>query len=190
MIYLELFITFFKIGLFSFGGGHAMIPMIMDEICSKGWMSMEELKQLIAVSESTPGPFAINIATFIGATNADISILGAFISTLGVILPSFIIILIIASLLTNFTKYKSIKKIMSTIRPVIIGLIIAAGINILLTNIFPNYPNFSSESFIFDSAQLALFIALLTFKVCFSKKLTPVPLILIAAILGVLIFGV
>ena len=82
MIYLELFITFFKIGLFSFGGGHAMIPMIMDEICSKGWMSMEELKQLIAVSESTPGPFAINIATFIGATNADISILGAFISTL------------------------------------------------------------------------------------------------------------
>lgn len=145
MIYLELFITFFKIGLFSFGGGHAMIPMIMDEICSKGWMSMEELKQLIAVSESTPGPFAINIATFIGATNADISILGAFISTLGVILPSFIIILIIASLLTNFAKYKSIKKIMSTIQPVIIGLIIAAGINILLTNIFPNYPNFSSE---------------------------------------------
>ena len=183
MIYLELFITFFKIGLFSFGGGHAMIPMIMDEICSKGWMSMEELKQLIAVSESTPGPFAINIATFIGATNADISILG-------VILPSFIIILIIASLLTNFAKYKSIKKIMSTIQPVIIGLIIAAGINILLTNIFPNYPKFSSESFIFDSAQLALFIALLTFKVCFSKKLTPVPLILIAAILGVLIFGV
>lgn len=189
MIYLELFLTFLKIGLFTFGGGHAMIPMIMDEVVTKGWMSVAELKQLIAVSESTPGPFAINIATFVGATQADIGFLGAVCSTFGVILPSFIIILIIAALLKNFTKYRGVKKVMATMRPVIIGLIVAAGLNILLTNFFPTYPNFETN-FPFDSAQLALFIGLLTFKICFDKKLSPIPLIGLSAILGIVIYGV
>lgn len=187
-IYIELFLTFFKIGLFTFGGGHAMIPMIMDEIESKGWMTEAMLKQLIAVSESTPGPFAINVSTFIGSTMSEISILGAFCATLGVVLPSFIIILIIAAIFTNFTKYKGVKKVMSCIRPIIIGLIIAAGLNILLTNIFPTYPSFEAN-FPFDSTQVCMFLVLLTLKICF-KKLGPIPLIGIAAGMGIIFYGV
>lgn len=188
-IYFELFLTFLKIGLFTFGGGHAMIPMIMDEVEAKSWMTEAMLKQLIAVSESTPGPFAINIATFIGSTTSEISILGAVCATVGVVLPSFIIILIIAAIFSNFTKYKGVKKVMSCIRPIIIGLIMAAGLNILITNIFPSYPKFESN-FIFDSTQVCMFIVLLTLKICFKKKLGPIPLIGIAAGMGIIFYGV
>lgn len=187
MTYLILFWTFFKIGLFTFGGGHAMIPMIMDEVVTKGWLSEAELKQLIAVSESTPGPFAINIATFVGSSTSQLNFLGALSATLGVVLPSFIIILIIAALLTNFTKYKAVRRVMSAIRPVVVGLIIAAGLNILLTNVFTAYPTLTAG---FDGAQLVLFAVLLTAKLCFPKQMTPIPLILLSAGLGIIVYGV
>ena len=97
MIFLELFITFFKIGAFTFGGGYAMLPLIQEEVLSKGWISAESLVNFIAISESTPGPFAVNMATFVGSAQG--GFLGAFLATLGVVLPSFIIILIIAALI-------------------------------------------------------------------------------------------
>ena len=94
MTYLTLFWTFFKIGLFTFGGGYAMLPLIQQYVLGFGWLSEEELVNFVAVSESTPGPFAINIATYVGSSQA--GVLGAFFTTLGVVLPSFIIIFIVA----------------------------------------------------------------------------------------------
>ena len=100
MIFLELFWTFFKIGAFTFGGGYAMLPLIQEAVLSKGWAAPEALINFIAVSESTPGPFAINMATYIGAEQG--GILGAFCATLGVVTPSFIIILLVAKFFDKF----------------------------------------------------------------------------------------
>ena len=100
MILFELFFTFFKIGALTFGGGYAMIPFVREQVLLHGWLTEEELLNMIAVSESTPGPIAVNMATFVGSNEA--GVLGSIAATLGVVLPSFIIILIIASLLKNF----------------------------------------------------------------------------------------
>ena len=98
MIYLQLFLTFLEIGAVSFGGGYAMIPLIREKVISHGWLVEEELLNMIAVSESTPGPIAVNMATFIGSEQG--GVLGAMLATLGVVLPSFIIILLISSVIT------------------------------------------------------------------------------------------
>ena len=100
MLYLELFLTFFKIGLFTIGGGYAMLPLIQADVQAKGWMTAEELVNFIAVSESTPGPFAVNVSTYVGAELAGLP--GAFCATLGVVLPSFLIILLVARFYAAF----------------------------------------------------------------------------------------
>lgn len=109
MIYLDLFWTFFKIGLFTIGGGQAMIPMIMTNVVAKGWLEQTALIDFIAISESTPGPFAVNIATYTGIETA--GIFGAICATLGVVLPSVIIITIVAKLLSNFMKRKAVGEV-------------------------------------------------------------------------------
>lgn len=128
MIYLELFWTFFKIGAFTFGGGYAMIPLIQDEMIKKGWMELEELINFIAVSESTPGPFAINIATYVGTETA--GILGAVCASFGIVLPSFMIILIVARCFIAFKENRVVKGCMRGLRPAVVGLIGAATITI------------------------------------------------------------
>ena len=100
MIFLELFWTFFKIGAFTFGGGYAMLPLIQESVSAKGWLAMEELVDFVAVSESTPGPFAINIATYVGMETG--GVFGAVCATLGVVMPSFIVILIVARFYQKF----------------------------------------------------------------------------------------
>ena len=100
MIYLELFLTFLQIGAVSFGGGYGMISLIREKVLTHGWLTEKQLLDMIAVSESTPGPIAVNMATFIGSAQG--GILGSFLATLGVVLPSFIVILIIASLIRSF----------------------------------------------------------------------------------------
>ena len=111
MIYLDLLWTFFKIGLFTIGGGQAMIPMIMTNVVNKGWMEYDALVDFIAISESTPGPFAINIATYSGMVAAEgaggIGVIGAMCATLGVVLPSLIIIMLIVKIFTEFMKIMS-----------------------------------------------------------------------------------
>ena len=107
MIYFKLFLTFFEIGLFTFGGGYAMISLVREKVLTFGWMTEEELLNMIAVSESTPGPIAINMATFVGSTQG--GFLGSLMATLGVVLPSFIIILLISALIRNFLKYKGVQ---------------------------------------------------------------------------------
>ena len=131
MIYLELFLTFLQIGAFSFGGGYGMISLIREKVLMHGWLTEEEMLNMIAVAESTPGPIAINMATFVGSSQG--GFLGAFLATLGVVLPSFIIILIIAALIRNFMKYAGVKAFLGGIRPCVVGLILATAITMFMS---------------------------------------------------------
>ena len=107
MIYLQLFLTFLKIGAFTFGGGYAMLPLIQEEVLGQGWMGMEDLVNFVAVSESTPGPLAVNLSTYIGAETA--GFWGAVCATFGVVLPSFVIILIVARCFAAFQENGIVK---------------------------------------------------------------------------------
>ena len=134
MIYLEIFWTFFKIGLFTIGGGHAMIPLIMREIVNKGWIANDILLDFIAISESTPGPFAVNIATFSGMEIA--GIFGAILATLGVVLPSFIIITIIAKVLHRYMKKQAVQEVFLGVRSSVTGLLMSVFLSLFLIVIF------------------------------------------------------
>ena len=118
MIYLKLFLNFLMIGALSFGGGYGMVSLVRETVISNGWLTESEFLNFIAVSESTPGPLAVNMATFIGSTQG--GILGSFLATLGVVLPSFIIILLIAAVLKNLMKYAGVNAFLSGVRPCVI----------------------------------------------------------------------
>ena len=133
MIFLMLFIEFFKVGLFTFGGGFAMIPLIEDIVVSYGWLTEAEFYNLIGICESTPGPVAINMATYIGSEQG--GLFGSFCATLGVVLPSFIIIVLIAAILKNFTENRFFKGFIRGVKPVVAALILATGTTLLLKNI-------------------------------------------------------
>lgn len=188
-ILLDLFITFFKLGLFTFGGGYAMIPLLTDEVLSHGWLAQEEIMNFIAVAESTPGPIAINMATFIGSSQA--GFWGAVLATLGVVLPSFIIIVLIASVVTGLMKYGGVKGFLSGVRPVVIGLILATGVGMLITVILGL--NHVGQQVAFDWKALVILsiIAVTNFiyKKFKKKALSPILLILISAVLGILFYG-
>lgn len=128
MIYLSLFFRFFKIGAFTFGGGYAMLPLIQETVLEQGWLTREQLVDFIAVSESTPGPFAVNISTYIGARTAGLA--GAVCATLGVILPSFLVILLVARCYARFRKNRAVNGCMEGLRPAVIGLIGAAVLSV------------------------------------------------------------
>lgn len=182
-ILLELFWVFFQIGLFTFGGGYAMIPMMEDLIVGeKAWLTSEEILNFIAISESTPGPFAINMATFVGTSQY--GFLGAMFATLGAVLPSFIIILVIAKLFANFSKNKYVKSALGGIRPVVLGLILTVGLSLLYSNLLPS--GLVGE-IVVEWRYLIIFIICLLVKI-FYKKISPVFLILISAVLGVILY--
>lgn len=126
MIYLRLFLTFLKIGAVSFGGGYGMISLIRETVLANGWLSETQFLSLIAVSESTPGPLAVNMATFIGASQGGLA--GSLLATLGVVLPSFVIILLIAALLRNLLKYAGVSAFLSGVRPCVVALILATAV--------------------------------------------------------------
>jgi len=134
MIYLKLFLIFLKIGFVSFGGGYGMISLIREDCLNYGWLTEDELLNFIAVAESTPGPIAVNMATFVGSSQG--GILGAFLATLGVVLPSFIIILMIVMFLEHILKYAGVKAVLHGIRPAIVGLILATAVIMFSSLIF------------------------------------------------------
>ena len=183
MIYLELFYTFFLIGAFTFGGGYAMLPLIQAEVERKGWLPAEQIINFIAVSESTPGPFAINISTYVG--NQMGGVFGAVCATLGVVLPSFIIILIVARCYDAFRHSIVVKGAMSGLKPAAIGLIGAAVFSIGRTVFF--YNEFTLAVFteipFYLSLLLFLVMAFFTFKI----KLHPILIICISAVAGIAI---
>lgn len=185
MIYLELLWTFFKIGLFTFGGVYAMLPLIQEEVLAHGWMTSEQLIDFVAVSESTPGPFAINIATYVGTEMGGGfwgGLLGAFCATLGVVLPSFIIILIVATCFEKFKKNRIVSGCMTGLKPAVIGLIAAAVISMSHTVLFPNGVSFDvfKELEFYILAGIALVMAFLAIK-----KVHPILIICMSAVVGI-----
>lgn len=180
MIYLLLFFTFLKIGAFTFGGGYAMLPLVQGEVASHGWMTAEELVNFIAVSESTPGPFAVNVSTYVGAETGGLP--GAFCATLGVVLPSFVIILIVAKCFERFQKSAVIQGCMRGLKPAVIGMIGAAVVSTGQTVFFPE--GFSPQVLTggpFVSSAL-IFLVMLVLSM---KKVHPIAIILLSAALGI-----
>ena len=182
------FLSFLKIGAATFGGGYAMIPLIKDECLSSGWLTNDELLNFIAIAESTPGPISVNMATFVGSSQA--GFWGSFVATLGVILPSFIVILLIASVIKNLLKFKSVQTVLKCIRPVIVALILSTGITLLLQIIFGITSINSTTAFNFIGIIIfeILIIIVLLFKIFKKKKPSPVLMILISGLLGILLF--
>ncbi len=180
MILLELFYTFFKIGLFTFGGGYAMLPFIQQEAIAHAWLTEEEIINFVAISESTPGPFAINMATFVGVEKA--GIIGGIVSTLGVVLPSFIVILIVAKCFLAFKNNKWVSSAMSGIRPAAIGLIGAAVCSVFLS-VFVTPVNGFSDIISYDYIVSAVIFAAVLVLVL--KKRSPILGIGIAAAAGI-----
>ncbi len=186
---LKIFWIFFKIGLFTFGGGYAMIPLIQQDLVKHGYLTQSEIIEFIGISESTPGPFAVNIATFTGFHGIDANIwfkiLGSFVATLGVVLPSFIIILLIAKYSEKFLKTKQVGYIVSAIQPMVLGFILSAFLTITLTTILGNY----FTEITFDYKALIIFGVILILGL-FVKKIPPVGLIIISMLLGIIIYGI
>ena len=189
MILLRLFLTFLKIGAVSFGGGYGMISIIKDDCLLNGWLTEKELLNFIAVAESTPGPIAVNMATFVGASQG--GILGAFLSTLGIVLPSLIVILLIASVFTRLLKYAGVKATLGGIRPAIIAIILGTAGTMFLSLIFgiktlDSTPTFDYKAFIVFGVITLLSFAYTKWK---KRAASPILLIVLSGVMGILLYG-
>ena len=181
-----LFAAYFKIGLFTIGGGYAMIPLIQQEIVdTHAWISMQQFTNFIAIAESTPGPFAVNTATFVGMKIAGIP--GAVAAVLGCILPSFIIILIIAKWMQSFSENKFVKSALYGMMPVVIALILNAVIILFMHNVLnTGFDHFSLAQIDYKAVVCCGLSAL-----CYYRfKMNPILLIILCAGFGLLFYGV
>lgn len=187
----KLFYTFFKIGIFTFGGGYAMIPLIQTDILNNGWVeNINVLTDFIGISESTPGPFAINISTFIGFKQA--GVWGVLAATTGVVLPSLIVILIIAAAFSKFQTNKFVIGFLKGVRPTIIGIIMSVGVSFILFYVL-QLNLIDIKSFVFDLNYF--WKAMVIFVIIFAitkvwHKLNPIFIIIISGILGYVIYGI
>lgn len=184
MIYLKLFIEFFKIGLFSVGGGLATLPFLQQLIYKYGWASSEDLLNMIAVSESTPGPIGINMATFLGYKTA--GLFGGIIATVGIVTPSLIIIIIIAHYFTKFSEKHIVKSSFYGIRPAVAGLIGAAGLEVAKVSLFNFNIYIESKDILqlFDFKGIILFGTILFLINKYNKH--PIIYIIFAAFIGII----
>ncbi len=179
-IYIKLFLTFFEIGLFTFGGGYAMLPLIEEKAISNNWLQPTELINFIAVSESTPGPFAINISTYVGTETA--GIVGALFATIGVVTPSFIIILIVAKFYEKFRSSRIMSGCMSGLKPAVIGLIGAAALSVGKGVFFLSGFSISVFTDTTFYISIAIFALMLFLE---AKKLHPIIIICLSAAIGI-----
>ena len=190
MIYLELFLTFLMIGAVTFGGGYAMLPMIQEQVAQR-WGDLipaESLIDFVAVSESTPGPFAINMATYVGSVvggqsgSVAGSIFGSFCATMGVVVPSFVIILIVAKCYDKFKSSRIVKGCMTGLKPAVVGLIGGAILSVVVTVFFPagvSAAVFTDAAFYISAAIFALMLVLA------FKKVHPIVIICLSAVIGI-----
>lgn len=194
MIFLDMFLVFLKIGLFTVGGGYAMLPLISDAVVAKGWLTTEQVMDFVAIAESTPGPFSINIATFVGNIVGQAalgsylgSVLGVICAVGGLFLPSFIVILIVYKLAEKFMKNKIVADAFTAIRPTIVALIAAAFVSIAAaTFVLAGSGGINSVNW-FGIVWFALCFAAMRI---FGKKLHPILVIIISAGVGILYYGV
>ena len=191
MIYFQLFYTFFLIGLFTFGGGYAMIPMIQEQVVGNGWISEKSLTDFIAISEATPGPFALNISTFVG--NSVGGIFGAICATIGVILPSLIIIIIVAMIMKKFMNNRFVKGALAGVKPIVLALILSTALLLFIKTVFFR-GNAIKGDLDFDIRSMTLLVILggimVVHKKTQKKSLGAIKLLGLAALFGIIVFSV
>ena len=185
MIYLKLLVAFLEVGLFSFGGGYVSIPLIREIVLSYGWMDDEMITHMIAVSESTPGPLMVNMATYVGSSQG--GILGALIATLAVVLPAFLIIVLVMAILRRFISNRYFQAILSGMKPCIIGIIMAMGIYLMVQNCFGS--NFSRIDIMAVIMAILLGVVYWGSRKIKKNGISPILLIIISAGAGVLCYG-
>ena len=192
MIYLQLFWEFFKTGLFAVGGGMATIPFLYDISTATGWFTHNDLANMIAVSESTPGPIGVNMATYVGfLTGMDVAgvpsaLLGAVVATLGLITPCVIVILLVCMVLNAFRNNKQLDSAFYGLRPASSGLIAAAGLSVAVANLLPAGIT-ALSAFNWKGLVLAVVLWVLTNKVKKTKSLHPIVFILASAVVGIVL---
>ncbi len=184
MIYWQLFLGFFQVGLFSFGGAYGAIPLIRDVVLSQGWMEDAALTRMIAISESTPGPIMVNMATYVGSSQG--GLLGAAVATLAVVLPAFVIILLISAAMKHLLEKPVFQAILSGVKPCIVGIILATGANLMLGNLLPQWV---PDGKAMGLALILTAVLALTRKFC-KKGISPIGLICLSAVLGIVIWGI
>ena len=191
MIYLQLFLTFLKVGAFAFGGGYAMLSLIGDSVLSYGWMTEEELLNFVGVETVIPGPIAVNMATYIGYEQG--GFLGALLATIGVVLPSFIIILIVAACIKNLLKYPPVKTFIASMRPALGGLIVSVAVTMALT-VFFGIDTVSTINLSFDPRTLVVLTVVITIPIIWKrikkKEFSSILLVVISGVVGMLLFGI
>ena len=185
MIYLSLFWAFLRVGCFAFGGGYGAIPLIRDVVLSNSWMSDESLVNMIAISESTPGPIMVNMATFVGSTQG--GILGAFVATFAVVLPSFVIILVLMAVLSHVLKSPWVKAALGGINPCIIGIILFTGAQMAVGNCFSTEAGVEFRALIVTGILVGVPFL---YKSVTKKKMSPILQIAIAGCIGILVWGI
>lgn len=187
MIYLDLFLGFLKVGLFSFGGAYGAIPVIREVVMANGWVTEEKFAYLVAISESTPGPIMVNTATYIG--NEVGGILGSALATFTVCLPAFIIILLLSMILKNFLKNQYVQAVLDGIKPCIIGIIVATGLDMIVKNAFANGLSIPKnwQSFVIMAVVI---VAMIIYQKVKKKNISPIMLILVSAISGIVVYAI
>ncbi len=186
MILLELFWSYFQIGLFSIGGGYAAMPLIQEQAVElHGWLTMTQFADIVTIAEMTPGPIAINSATFVGTLVAGLP--GAIVATLGCVTPSCIIVMFLAYIYHRFRGLSIVQGILAGLRPAVIAMIASAGINLLLTALY------GSEALPDDPLKMeyaALFLVAAAFFVLRKWKISPIAVMLGCGLAGALLFTV
>ena len=185
MIYLDLLIGFLKVGLFSFGGAYAAIPLIRDVVLAHGWMDDEMISYMIAVSESTPGPIMVNLATYIGSSKG--GLIGAVIATTAVVLPAFFIILTIMVAAANLLKNPYVQASLQGLKSCVIGVILATGVYMILGNCAGSDENNTDITAVLITCGLA--IVYFGLRKVRKNGISPIGLICIAALVGVVVYG-
>lgn len=190
MILLDLFLTFLLIGAVSFGGGYGMISLVREQVLAHGWLTESEFLDMIAMSESTPGPLAVNMATFIGSSQAGFP--GALVATLGVVLPAFFIILLIAAVLKNLLRYRGVEAFLSGVRPTVVGLILGTAVVLGLATLFSLGSLRDTSGVTHDAGAFLILFCLLALDAASrtwrGRAITPILLILLSAVLGMLVY--
>ncbi len=182
MTYLVLFLEFLKIGTFTFGGGYAMIPFIQETVAKHGWLSTTELVDFIAISESTPGAFAVNISTYVGSQVG--GFFGAVCATLGVVLPAFVLIIIIAKIYDKFKNSKTVKGAMFGLKSTVVGLIAAAVVSIAVEVFFAD--GFSATVLLSSTFWFSLIVFGIMLFLLLYKKYSPILIVVLSAALGII----
>ena len=192
MIFWELFYTFFKIGLFGFGGGYGMLSLIQGEVVARhGWLSVQEFTDIVAVSQMTPGPIGINSATFVGYTSVinsggtiPLAVLGSLVASFAVMLPSFILMLIISRWLMKYSRHKRVEELFKVLRPAVVGLIASAALLLMNSENFGSIADTPLQFWVSAALFLFAFVALRVFK------LGPILILVVCGAIGGVVYGV